>query len=204
MSYHIIILFSFFFAFCSFVFAFVYFCFCALFCFCFAVNGIVKLTIKLHERVDRCNMSVTTGFVCSEIKLIIFFLEAPKHVLKSPLISWANGCLLRRSFLHIVNLPCNICHVKHSNHSNRIIILGYIQVWVSIRKVFCFKLLCWLCWSLCIWYLWPCGLSELKIRVILCKNDVFVHTEIILYYFNGTFSVPSDSPTYIAVCFGTC
>lgn len=38
----------------------------------------------------------------------------------------------------------------------------------------------------------------LKIRVILCKNGVFVHTEIIMYYFNGTFSVPSDLPTYIA------
>ena len=30
------------------------------------------------------------------------------------------------------------------------------------------------------------------------QNDVFVHTEIIFYYINGTFAVPSDSPTYIA------
>jgi hypothetical protein len=74
MSCCVVILFSLFFAFCSFVFfAFVYFRFCALFCFCFAVNGIVKLAIKLHERVDRCNIPVTTGFVCSEIKIIIFF-----------------------------------------------------------------------------------------------------------------------------------
>jgi hypothetical protein len=74
MSCCIVILFSLFFTLCSFVFfAFVYFRFCALFCFCFAVNGIVKLAIKPHAGVDRCNMSVTTGFVCSEIKIIIFF-----------------------------------------------------------------------------------------------------------------------------------
>lgn len=74
MSCCIIILFSLFFAFCSFVsFLLLFICVFVLFCFCFAVNGTVKLTIKLHERVDRCNVSVTTGFVCSEIKTIIFF-----------------------------------------------------------------------------------------------------------------------------------
>jgi len=80
MSCCIIILFNLFIY--IFIFCFLFFClflllfifvFCALFCFCFAVKGIVKVTIKLHERVDRSNMSVTTGFVCSEIKIMIFF-----------------------------------------------------------------------------------------------------------------------------------
>jgi len=35
-------------------------------------------------------------------------------------------------------------------------------------------------------------------KVDVVQNGVFVHTEIILHYFNGTFSGPSDSPTYIA------
>jgi len=76
MSCCVIILFSLFFAFCSFVFFLLLFIFVFMLCFvfvCFSVNGIVKVTIKLHERVDRRNMSVTTGFVCSEIKIIIFF-----------------------------------------------------------------------------------------------------------------------------------
>ena len=53
----------------------------------------------------------------------------------------------------------------------------------SIQKIF--FLFCCLGYSTHCAYRnqWPCGLSAFKIRVIICKDDFTVHTQIVLYSF---------------------
>jgi hypothetical protein len=65
--------FSFLFAPLFFAFYFSLFLFCALFCFYFVANGTVKFAVRVQERVDRCIVPVTTGFLFSGIKSHIFW-----------------------------------------------------------------------------------------------------------------------------------